>query len=75
MAYKLYFVENNTREERGQFEHFDEALAEFHGICRDEFKLHIWAADPTVEKNVTKIDYGRNSKWFEIEEVSDEFTE
>lgn len=75
MAYKLYYVENDTREDHGQFEHFDEAVAEFHHICRDELKIPIWAADMTVENNVTKIDYGRNSKWFEIEEVSDEPTE
>lgn len=68
MTYKLYYVENDTREDCGQFEHFDEAVAEFHHICRDEFKLPVWAADMTVENKVTKIDYGRNSKWFEIKE-------
>ncbi|MGT2959324.1 hypothetical protein A9Q68_10090 [Streptococcus bovimastitidis] len=72
MAYKLYYVENGTRDERGQFEHFDEAVAKFHTICRDEFKLPVWAADMTVEDSVTKIDYGRNSKWFEIEVTEDE---
>ena len=44
MAYKLFYVENNTRVERGQFEHFDEAVAEFHYICRDELKIPIWVS-------------------------------
>lgn len=73
MTYKLFHVVDNERLPKGSFNHLDQAITEFHRVCRDELELVAWGADDKiVSENLIKIEYGSCTKWFEIEVTKDE---
>ncbi|PCH13871.1 hypothetical protein A9Y57_00139 [Streptococcus parauberis] len=76
MVYKLFQVTNEKRIDKGTFEYLDQAMAEYHRVCRDEIVFQGWLAeDKIISENLIRIDTGNNSIWFEIEVTKDEPTE
>lgn len=69
MTYNLYYCDDAERILKGSFETKEQATQEFHDVCLNEFKFGAHGFDPVEDKNVTRIDYGGNKHWFEIEEV------
>lgn len=57
MTYNLYYCDDAERILKGSFETKEQAIQGFHDVVED--------------KNVTRIDYGGNKHWFEIEEVEE----
>lgn len=69
MMYKLIYVEEEYRKYYGTFQSVDAAIDEINRICREEFKFTAWGNDIKEKDNVTIVEFGRKSAWFEIEEI------
>lgn len=69
MTYNLYYCDDSERILKGSFESKEQAIQGFHDVCRNEFKFGAYGFDLVEDKNATRIDYGGNKHWFEIEEV------
>lgn len=69
MMYKLIYVEEEYRKYYGTFQSVDAAIEEINRICRKEFKFTAWGNDIKEKDNVTIVEFGRKSAWFEIEEI------